>query len=290
MRRGNHILRLMLIIGTIGSSAADGEIPDRLRLFALDVGEGQAILLQRGERGVLLDTGHAGMSRHVLERLEANGTTQLDYLVLTHLHPDHASGYFRLREAFPTTAILDHHQTISRKKMPDMVRWVTEALARDKYRLPFQAGDRIVWQGVTLAALWPNGPAGENINDNSLVIEVSHGKHRALLMGDVSSKIEEQLLSAGSLHGPYDILVAGHHGSQGTSSREFLSQVQPAYTIVSTNADNIRGYPAPATLKRLQAHTAKALLTTYRHGEICLEWQAGTDLPQRCSPAAPEKR
>lgn len=211
MRRGNHILTLILIIGAMSSPAVDGKLPDRLRLLALDVGEGQAILLQSG---VLIDTGHAGMARHVLDRLKANGITQLDYLILTHLHPDHASGYFRLREAFPATDILDHHQAPS-TKVPDMVRWVTEALAIDKYRQSFQAGDRIVWQGITLAALWPNGTAGGNINDNSLVIEISHGKHRALLMGDVSSKIEEQLLSAGLLHGPYGILVAGHHGSQG---------------------------------------------------------------------------
>lgn len=110
---------------------AAGAIP--FRLIVLDVGEGQSILLQRGRHGVLIDTGHAGKARYVLQQLQTYGVSQLDYLVLTHLHPDHASGYFRIREAFPNTPVLVHNYSFTNEKVPDMSRWVAEALASDPY-------------------------------------------------------------------------------------------------------------------------------------------------------------
>jgi len=257
------------------------------RLIALDVGEGQSILLQRGQHGVLIDTGHAGKARYVLDHLQAYGVTQLDYLVLTHLHPDHASGYFRIREAFPGLPVLVHNLPVANTNVPDMVRWVAEALEVDPYRQQFRGGDQLNWQGVVIKSLWPQDSTGANMNDSSIVIEVIFGSHRALLMGDVGSKVEQELINKNRLAGPYDVLVAGHHGSKDTSSDAFLLKVKPAYSIISTNADNIRGYPAAETVKRLSQRSSIGLFITYDYGDICLQWEPNAGLSVKCLNQSP---
>jgi len=279
-------IAINFIIGLGGNIANAGDVAP-FRLIALDVGEGQSILLQRGQHGVLIDTGHAGKARHVLQQLKAYGVTQLDYLVLTHLHPDHASGYFRIREAFPNLPTLVHNLSFANTSVPDMVRWVAEALESDPYREQFREGNLLNWQGLVLKPLWPQHSYGDNMNDNSLVIEVILDSHRALIMGDVGSRVEQELLNQNKLSGPYDVLVAGHHGSEGTSSDAFLLKVEPAYSIISTNADNIRGYPAAETLERLAQHSSTGLFTTYDHGDICLQWEPTAGPPVKCLNQSP---
>ena len=244
-----------------------------LRLVAIDVGEGQSILLQRGQHGFLVDAGHAGNAPRLIQRLRAFGVERLDYLTLTHLHPDHASGYFRLREAFPDANVLTHDLPFDNTKVPDITRWVNEALVIDTLRKIVYRGDKIEWRDVTIKVIWPPPVLHANLNDGSLVIEILFGSRRALIMGDVSEKIERQLDKNQSLQGPYDALVAGHHGSAGTSSDAFLSLVRPAYSIISTNVSNIRGYPDSGTVDRLQRHSRSKLLKTYEVGDICLEWR-----------------
>jgi len=274
-------------IAALGGNTADAGVVAPFRLIALDVGEGQSILLQCGQHGVLIDTGHAGKARYVLQQIQTYGVTQLDYLVLTHLHPDHASGYFRIREAFPNLPTLVHNLSFANTGVPDMVRWVAEALENDPYRRQFREGNLLNWQGLILKPLWPQDFPGANMNDNSLVIEVIFGSYRALIMGDVGSKVEQELLNQNNLSGPYDVLVAGHHGSKGTSSDAFLLKVKPTYSIISTNADNIRGYPAAETLERLARHSSTGLFTTYDYGNICLQWEPIAGPPVKCLYQSP---
>ena len=168
-----------------------------------------------------------------------------------------------------------------------MVRWVAEALTIYPHRIQFRQGDELSWTGITIRSLWPRGVFGTSLNDNSLVIEVTIGSHRALLMGDVGDRVEQELINSNLLQAPYRIVVAGHHGSKGTSGDTFLSRLKPVYSIISTNVDNIRGYPSEETVKRLQRHSSKGLYITYENGDICLEWASirGPLLP--CSKKLP---
>ena len=254
-----------------------------VRIVAIDVGEGQSILLQSGRRGILVDTGHAGRSVSVIEKLESFAVEQLDYLILTHLHPDHASGYFRIKESFPDVPVLVHNFSFAdTTAAPDMSRWVAEALKSDPGRRQFRAGDKLDWEGLAIRALWPGDAPGNDMNDSSLVIEVIAAQYRILLMGDVGNRVEKKLVENNLLADSYDVLVAGHHGSKGTSSEEFLKQVRPVYSIISTDADNIRGYPDTDTVRRLRQYSGPGLLSTFADGDICIQKGGATDLPDRC--------
>ena len=120
------------------------------------------------------------------------------------------------------------------------------------------------------------------MNDSSLVIEVIAAQYRILLMGDVGYRVEKILVENNLLANAYDVLVVGHHGSKGTSSEEFLKQVNPAYSIISTDADNIRGYPDMGTVERLRQYSRSGLFSTFENGDICLQTGDSTDLPEPC--------
>ncbi len=259
-----------------------------MRLIVLDVGEGQAILLQQEHRGILIDTGHAGMSVQVLARLQDHGIEHLDYLILTHLHPDHASGYFRIREAFPDTPVLYNFHPLPDHITPDMVRWLNRALSRDSKRRKLAAGDTINWRGATIQALWPDEFVNDNLNQHSLVLLIRYHEGRVLLMGDAGKMVERRLRQL-NLPGPVNLLIAGHHGAADTGDDAFLAMLQPRYSVISVNSDNIRGYPAPDTLTKLQ-HVSTRVYRTDRDGELCFSLPGGTDKIAPCQPSTPDRQ
>ncbi len=261
-----RLAALLMLSWLLAGCGGDG---GTLRLVVLDVGEGQAVLLQRGTHGVLVDAGHPGMGARILARLRSYGVRTLDALYLTHLHPDHAGGYFRLREAFPSMVVRESGHRPDWRALPDTSRWIVEALERDPRHQIVAAGHHWRWRGVDLAVLWPKAPSGADLNAMSLVLQVGYGGAVVLIMGDAGTAAEAALLRAGRPPGPVAVLVVGHHGAADASGERFLETVRPRMAVVSVNAGNRRGYPAPAVLRRLE-RWAGQVWRTDRDGDVCL--------------------
>lgn len=246
----------------------------------LDVGEGQAVLAQAGDRGVLIDTGHAGRAAGLVARLRALGVRRLDHLILTHLHPDHASGYFRVIEAYPEVAVHDNGQILPLLPQEQIVRWVAKALRSHPRYSPLKAGDALDWAGGRIRVLWPHRADGPDWNANSLVLLLNRGPFLGLVMGDAGQGVEAAFLEAGVLPRDVDLLVAGHHGAADTARPDFLAHVKPRVAVISVDRDNLRGYPDPGVVDRLAAASGR-LYRTDRDGEICVSFLAIEDL---CRP------
>lgn len=262
---------LVLALLPQAAAIATNEAPNP-RLIALDVGEGQSLLLARGDRGVLIDTGRPGMGQHVLERLRANGVDHLEAVIYTHLHPDHAGSWFRIEEAFPRVQVIESGHRRAGTNWPDTSRWVANALDRlpkARHRT-VQRGDTWSMLGLRFRVLWPDTIASGGLNERSLVLDIRNDSVRALIMGDVGIPAERRLLETDAIPLNVDVLVAGHHGSADTSSTALLKRTSPGFTIVSTDANNIRGYPAGDTVERLRQNS-RQLLRTWVDGEICIE-------------------
>ncbi len=239
-------------------------------LVVLDVGEGQALLLRDGRHGILIDTGHPGMAQHLLQRLSALGVEQLDYLVLTHLHPDHAGGYFRLREQFPDTPLLYTGHPLPARVSPDLVRWLNQAVMTDRHWRKTLAGDVIHWKRLTLEVLWPDTFTDSNLNRHSMVLLVRYGDLKLLFMGDADIAVEKELITRKKIPAKVDLLVVGHHGAADAASEKFLTAIRPRLAVISVNRENIRGYPAAEVVERLE-HMGASLLRTDRDGELHFE-------------------
>jgi competence protein ComEC len=227
---------------------ADG----RLRVIVLDVGQGDAIVIEtpRGPT-VLVDAGSGGPwrldagERVVAPVLWNRGTLRLGAAVTTHDDHDHAGGMRAIRALF----------RIGQTWTAEMLR----AEARDVGGVRFTALPR------------PGGPgwSPRGRNDDALVLRVDHGRVSFLLASDVTAATEAHLLASAAPLKATALKVA-HHGSRGSSTPEFLRAVSPRVGVISVGARNPYGHPAPETLSRLDAAGA-AVYRTDRDGAVILE-------------------
>ncbi len=244
------------------------------KVVVLDVGMGQSVLLERYGHGILIDTGLARYAPHVLSRIKYHGVEDLDYLLLSHLHPDHAGGYGKIREAWPHSTILWNcfePQQLHRKE--EQFQKETHALlSGDSSQRCLSAGESFSWQDYVIQILWPVIDEGKSLNHNSHVLLLTTPRGlRLLLMGDVGKTVERRLMhDFRDLLSPLglSLFVASHHGSAFGTDPDFLSIVRPEVSIVSVGKNNRSGYPSDKSLAILETYSERVLRTD-RDGELC---------------------
>jgi len=237
-----------------------------LRLVVLDVGMGQSVLLVEDGHGLLIDSGLETYAPHVLARVEFYGVNTLDYMVFSHLHADHAAGYFQIRAAWPDAAVFDncyvpkelhHSEEESFKK-------IHAALAKDPLRGCLAAGDTVHWRGHSLQVLWPMSFQQRNMNYNSLVLLFTTKEGRSvLIMGDVDKSVEQKLqkILQKALPKGLDLYVAAHHAAADSCDSGFLSILRPRVSMVSVGTDNPFGYPSKTSIAVLERYSEEVMRT-----------------------------
>jgi competence protein ComEC len=258
------ILLFIAALVVISGNCAEAE----MRCVVLDVGEGQAVLLQRGEYGVLIDTGHFGKSYYLLTALEKYGVKTVEKVMLTHLHPDHASGIFTVMHHFPDAEIYESGHRVNLNPSIDSIRWVAEQLDTGYWNVKnVIQGSGLEWRGVKIDVLWPQIIQGDSLNRMSLVINISYGSKNILLMGDADTHVEEQIIKSNRLPRNAELLVVGHHGAIDATSEKFLDTLAPQAAVISVNKENIRGYPHRTVVERINSREIPLHITD-RHGDF----------------------
>jgi competence protein ComEC len=241
-------LALLVVPALEGGSAAAQ--PPPLRISALDVGQGDAILLEprRGEP-VLVDAGPP--DAEVAALLADRGVDRLGALVETHPQSDHVGG---------AAAVLDRLD-VARLVYARRDR-ISIAAARTTgaVTVPVAAGDRLRFGRLRLDVLWPprerlRAAPGPDPNLHSLVLLARWRRFEILLTGDAESE------AAPVATRPVDVLKVAHHGSEDEGLDALLDRTRPRLALISVGADNPYGHPAPATLAELAAHGVQTLRT-----------------------------
>jgi competence protein ComEC len=265
------ILLLLLIIAVLVTSAAFTMPDDKLRVTFLDVGEGDAILVEKGNQQVLIDGGPSPQAINLAlgSRMPFWDRT-IEMVILTHPHHDHLAGL---------TEVLRHYH-VERVLYPDSDyqsplydEWLALVEAEGVESLVGCAGQRIdIGDGVVLDVLGPPEPlfsgTASDVDNNGIVLKLSDGEMSFLLTADIMWEAERELIvSRADLD--CTVLKVAHHGSDTSTSPEFLSVASPQLAVICTGADNKHGHPAEEVLIQLeQAVGADNIYRTDTHGTI----------------------
>jgi competence protein ComEC len=257
------LLVLRVTAGGSGEEAgADGQRRPILEVTVLDVGQGDAILLEPGDgEPLLVDGGPPGVE--IEERLAEEGVDRLGAVAVTHDQLDHAGGVAEVIGAIPVGSLV---YSIA---APRLLRDARAARART---IRAQQGETIRSGGLRLDVLWPPGslldrrPAEPDGDPNalSLVLLVRWHGFAMLLTGDAEAE------SAPADPGPVDVLKVAHHGSEDAGLERLLDHTVPRLAVISVGENNPYGHPAPATTATLEAHDVRVLRTD-RDGDVEIE-------------------
>ena len=227
---------------------------DDLRVTAVDVGQGQCILLQSDGKTYMVDCGgDTGdiAADAAAEVLLSQGVFRLDGLIITHYDEDHVGGAAKLLSRVPA-------ETVYLPQTPGWENWSADIIAHAE-------GD-VIWVNEDISLTWDDTQMWlfasgytESSNESSLCVLYQKDKCDILITGDRTSVGEADLLLDGV--GDLDILVAGHHGAATSTSAYFLKKTRPELVLISAGKDNRYNHPAQAVLDRLAQHGCAVLRT-----------------------------
>lgn len=238
------------------AKSSSGEQKELLTVTFLDVGQGDAAVLQCGGQTMMIDGGKAKASSYIYSWLKKNQISYLDVMVATHTDADHIGGlpgalnYAKVGTAYcPVTSG-------TTKTFQSFVKYLKKQAK--SITVP-KAGDEFSLGGAQVRILGPLDPQAEG-NNSSIVLKVTFGDTSFLFTGDAEREEEQELLESG-----YDlestVLKVGHHGSDTSTSYLFLRTVNPQYAVISVGADNTYGHPTEAVLSRLRDADVKTCRT-----------------------------
>jgi competence protein ComEC len=250
--------------------------PSSLRLTMLDVGQGDAMVLQMGRHTMTIDTGGSPFggggfdigARVVEPALWAMGVRSLEAMLLTHGDPDHIGGAAALVDDFHPGAVW---QGVPVPRAENLRAVLARAAAYSRVD-ERRAGEEFTIGAARILVLHPPPPDWERRkvrNDDSVVLEVIYGDVALLLTGDIGSDVEREI-APHLIPARTRILKVAHHGSRTSTSQELLDAWRPQIALISCGRGNPFGHPAPDVVARLIAIGA-AVYRTDRDGEITVD-------------------
>jgi beta-lactamase superfamily II metal-dependent hydrolase len=230
----------------------------------LDVGQGDATLLQHADATVLIDTGrHQGSE--VVPALRAAGVETIDLVVVTHPHADHIGQFDQVLDSFTVTEVWWSGSTTTTQTFDRALAALERSDAA--YEEP-RTGDTALIGPLELEVI--NPPAGtalDDLHDANLALRVTYGEVRFLFTGDAEAATEARMTARSAATLDADILQLGHHGSRTSTTPAFLAAVDPAVAIYSASTGNQYGHPHGEVLDRVLAAGVEVFGTAV-HGTV----------------------
>ncbi|WP_200759167.1 ComEC/Rec2 family competence protein [Effusibacillus dendaii] len=243
--------------------------PKPLRVTFLDVGQGDSALIETpGGQAILVDGGGTPSFLEsdfdpgesiVLPFLRHQGISAIDYLVVTHADEDHVKGLLAV-----INQVQIRHLIVSGYDDPARVFQQILGKAKEKNIPVYRSLEGVGWPiepGVFWRFLHPGAirtGTRSDANANCIVFELSYGRRSFLFTGDIDGEEEPDLFPY--LH-PVDVLKVAHHGSQHSSTEEFLARSRPQVAVISVGKRNLYHHPSPQTIKNLTVQGATVFRT-----------------------------
>lgn len=222
-----------------------------LELTMIDVGQADCFLLIQGETVALIDCGTRSTGEDAVEYLKGIGITEIDYVIGTHPHDDHMGGMYDVITNFKVGKII-----MPKAKAGEVTaNWYMTLMNEIKsgnYQLEYAELGTVYNLGdATMKIIGPISEPKDNINNYSIVMKVSFGEMDIIMTGDAEKEVEKDILKSGE-NIDAEILKVGHHGSDTSSSKEFLDAISPDYALISAKVGNKHEHPVKETMKKLK--------------------------------------
>lgn len=228
-----------------------------LKVVMLDVGQGDAFFIESPEgTQILIDGGRGRVVLRELSKVMPFWDRTLDVVVATHPDADHIGGLVYVLEGFRVSHVL---QTSIENDTP-VFRAYSEALENENStRIPSSRGTTITLDdSVVVTVLSEEVVAASDTNDASIILRIDYGDTSFLFTGDATKETEKKLLQFHSML-DVDVLKVGHHGSDTSTSTEFISATSPEFALISVGKENSYGHPTDEVLDRLTSADVRIL-------------------------------
>ncbi len=243
----------LLVVAILVSVAATTMPDDNLHISFLDVGQGDAILIQQGNQQVLVDGGPSPQAISLgLGRKMPFWDRTIDLVIPTHPSADHITGLVEVLNRYKVRQVLYPALDFKSNIYDEWLRLLEE---KDiKYTIA-QAGQQIDLSGVVIEVLNPRIPlltgTESDVDNNGVVLHISMGEVSFLLTADIMRQAEFELV-ARRANLTSTVLKVAHHGSDTSTYQEFLAVVNPQLAVISVGKGNPFGHPTPEVMRRLK--------------------------------------
>jgi competence protein ComEC len=229
------ILFIWLIVGILSYTLNN---PNE-RVVIFDVGQGDSILIQKGDFEILIDGGADDSIVYKMGKYMKWTDRVIDIVLITHMHDDHYRGIKYLMERYDVGLFL----------LSPNCGELCQDFKEYNYK-EISQGMNFEYMDIKIDIIWPRvGVLDKNLNNDSIVLLLNYLNQRVLLMGDAESDVERILVDSYGVNiTGIDILKAGHHCSNTASSKDFLNTINPKIAICSCGEDNKFGHPHQETI------------------------------------------
>ena len=265
------------------------EAKGQLTISMLDIGQGDAVLIQTGAKNILIDTGDdkyyedgkkGRENTQLLTELQKLKIDHIDTLVMTHAHADHIGKADKVIAQYGVKELVYNGIPSTSKYFINALK---AAKANGTQQVKVKAGDVLDFgNGVSFEIVSPSQSLIDedtaaikakkkvDVNNESVVGRLTFGNFAMLFTGDAEGPVEKDMAASYGKKLKCQVLKAGHHGSKTSSTAEFLKLVQPESVVMSLGVNNQYGHPHEALLNRLQKQGVKNIYRTDANGTITI--------------------
>lgn len=223
---------------------------NEMKVHFIDVGQGDAILVQVNSKNLLIDSGPRDSKDKLATYLKSLNISQFDYILATHPHEDHIGNMSYVLDNFKVLNFYAPKVDHSTKTFEKMVESIVKKDLKIKV-LKANVNSIDLGENTLVEVFSPISDKYEELNNYSPIIKVSYGNTSFLFTGDAEQLAEEEVLNTGATL-KSDVLKIGHHGSTTSTSQKFFDTVNPSITVIPVGKDNTYGHPKPKILSRIK--------------------------------------